>query len=487
VRVAKALDFNDIRKNNIAELITSAAIKTDEIVGDGTTTTVMMVRNLYRTFVDEINFHTSRMIDKLVQESKIILNDLVTPVTPDDYRFESMVKTTSNYQDDIALQVIRLFQNYTAPNVSLKRGNGNLVDLVEENNTVVFDGKFGTPQLQYGTIRGKVVFGGENPADVLLINGDIRVLDEGIINSLIRRGIDNKGKPIVIIARSFDQQLMDMFVRINGVINKQLSTGNSPILTIIPFSINGSGSLAAESMNDLSTILNATAYAELEYAVESDPATSDVNFTLDISGLYLDPKDDVVKERIEKILSRIEPVYTGMNFTEKASYVGKFLFMRISRLKAGNVTIIVSGMTKAEISERFYLYEDAIRVASSSLQFGTLPGIGWGYNQVAEKLHQRYSHLGASNKEQEQVFWVVVKKFITVLTAQYEYLTGNQYIVGSNNKYMDLVTLEENNEPENVFDNGSASIIALEGGWSVVKRLTNLSCILGKHNTSYGM
>lgn len=486
VRVAKALDLNDIRKNSIAKLITSAAIKTDEIVGDGTTTTVMMVKNLFEQFDGEMNFHTSRLIDELVKESKELLESLVQAITPDDERFARMVYTTSNYQHDISDRVVDLFKQFKNPNISLKHGNGNMSDVIDMNHSVYFDGKYATPQLQFGTTRGHAFI---EDASVFIVNGDVRVLDSATINALVKHGIQCAGRPLIVFARSFDTQLLDLFVRINAQINKELGTSNNPQLNLIPFTINSPGSLAAETVNDLGKLLNVQVYNELEAITTIDKLdVSDVAFSIDISSVSFERLDgNIIDDRVKEILDRILPTYEGMNFTEKASYIGKFLFARIARLLAENVTIIVSGMTKAEISERYYLYEDAIRVAQSSIQFGVLPGIGWGYNQVAEILHDKYRDLDTSEDEQDRIKSVVVEKFISVLTAQYEYLSNHEYNLGGTNLYFDLVTLEETEIPTNVFDNGSAAIVAMEGGWSVVKRLCKMSCILGKQNTSYAM
>lgn len=485
VRVAKALDFNDIRLNSIAKLITSAAIKTDDIVGDGTTTTVMMVRNLFNQFDGEMNFHTARILDELVDETKAYLTDLVKEVTPGDYRFNKMVRTTSNYQDDISETVIKLFKDYNAPNIVLKKGNGNAEDVIETNNRISFSGRYATPQLQFGTIRGMVNV--ENSL-VVVINNDVREIDNSELIKL-RDIIVNTQKPVYLFARSFDNQVHDALINLNNIINRTLQT-QQQTLFIIPFTVHSPGSLAAETVNDLGKLLNVTPINNLEgmvtEIVEDSLLPPGESFSLDISGIYFDAESSpIVERRANEILERIQRVYEGMNFSEKASYMGKFMLTRISRLLAENVTIIVSGLTEAEITERYYLYEDAIKVAASSVRFGALPGIGWGYNQAAQYLYEKYQHLDTTPSESDRVMWVVVKKFTRALVGQYEHLSGVEYSFTAQNKYFDLVTLEWNDEPADVFDNGSSSIVALEGGWSVVKRLTKLSCILGKSNTSY--
>lgn len=482
VRVARALDFNDIRKNSIANLITSAAIKTDDIVGDGTTTTVMIIRNLFNAFSEGMDFHTSRIVDELVVKTKEILEGLVSEVTPTDVRFEQMIRTTSNYQNDIADKVIDLFRQYSTPNIKLRHGNGNLQDIIETNNKVWFEGRYATPQLTFGTPRNAVEV---KNSTVVVINNDIREINLDTLQLLGAHVLETQ-RPIFLIARSFDNQTFDGLIRTNEHIIR--SSGGHPNLWLIPINIHSPGSLAAETLNDLAALVGVTPYNNLDGITEEQLADSMIaeEFSLDMSGVSFDRKNNpVFDERARAILDRIKPVHDGMNFSEKASYMGKFLLSRISRLQAENVTIIVSGMTKAEISERYYLYEDAIRVAASSIRFGVLPGIGWGYNQVAEELFQQYRDLDNSPHETDKVMWAVIQRFIKAITGQYEYLMGKTYQFGAENLYYDMVNLVEEEVPTKVFDNGSSAIVALEGGWSVVKRLRKLSCILGKSNTSY--
>lgn len=481
VRVAKALDFNDIRKNSIANLITSAAIKTDDIVGDGTTTTVMIIRNLFDAFDDGMNFHTSRIVDELVAETKTILEGLVSEVTPEDPRFEQMIRTTSNYQNDIADKVIELFRQYSTPNIKLRQGNGNLEDIIETNNKVWFEGRYAVTQLSFGTPRSAVEV--EN-AHVVVVNNDIRDINPASIDLIAAHAFETQ-RPVFLFARSFDNQTFDTMIRANEIINRKF--GGPANLWVVPFNIHSPGSLAAETLNDLATLLGVTPYTNLDGITKEalEGAMITEGFSLDMSGVSFDRKNKpIFDERAVSILDRIKPVHDGMNFSEKASYMGKFLLSRISRLQAENVTIIVSGMTKAEISERYYLFEDAIRVAASSIRFGVLPGIGWGFNQVADELHEKYSHLNDGSVE-DKVMWEVIKRFTRAITGQYEYLMGESYNIGGENKYYDMVNLVSEDKPTRVFDNGSSAIVALEGGWSVVKRLRKLSCILGKSNTSY--
>lgn len=492
VRVAKALDFNEIRKNMIASLITSAAIKTDELVGDGTTTTVFMVYQLYNKFKEHLNFTSTRYLNELVQMTAKHLAGMVTEVTPEDEKFKRMVYTTSNYQEDIAGRVIQLFRDYKTPRVQLRRGVGHPEDVIEVQSNIVFEGRYASPHLQPGTPRG--VFEIKEPA-VLLLDGQITTLTPGHARGIVDHVI-KEGKPIVIFGRFFEPDVLNTLIGLNSHINKELKNpDNGQKLYIIPFILNVAGTAGGNVVKDLGRMTGTDVFSNFP-----DPETlawqlkrpADT-INLDMHGVNFDASIERHAAKAQAILDEIEPVFEGMTITERANVLGKLLQNRIGRLRAENVLIIVSGMTDAEISERLYLYEDAVRVAETSLRFGVIPGIGYGYNSAAEMIFDKIVDPLEEKSETEQLTAKetserdLAQMFCEVLVSQYEYLTGGEYQFGQVNPYVDLVRGEVMDEPEYVFDNGCAAISALEAGWSVVKRLAKLSVVLGKSNSSYNV
>ncbi|XP_050340433.1 chaperonin GroEL-like [Bactrocera neohumeralis] len=255
VRVAKALDFNEIRKNMIASLITSAAIKTDELVGDGTTTTVFMVNKLYNKFKEHLNFTSTRYLDKLVRLTVEHLRSM----------------------EDIASRVIQLFRDYKTPKIQLRRGMGHPEDVIEVQSDIVFEGRYASPHLQPGTPRG--VFTVNNPS-VLLLDGQVTSLTSGhanaILNSLVvkvMRPIERKegespdeperfeeiieeGSPVIIFGRFFEPDVLNTLIGLNTHVNRLLKNPeNAQKLYIIPFSLNVAGTAGGNVIKDLGRMI----------------------------------------------------------------------------------------------------------------------------------------------------------------------------------------------------------------------------------------
>lgn len=518
VKVTKALDFNEIRRNSVAKTITSAALRTDEQVGDGTTTTVFMVHELYTRFKDRIDFQTVKVLDALVAETKKILLEQVEEVTPKSDKFKRMVYTTTNYQKSIADTVIDLIGRYKTPRFTLKKGNGHVEDYITINDGIVFNGRYVDP-LKPQT-RNHAFYG---EANVLIIDGPVNTLNPQLltyISTAIAKSVDaasKAAKPVVVIARHFENGPLNEIIAINNGLQKRLDV-STMIPCIIPYVLDAAGTSGSNIFKDLGRLLDVPVYPSVPTPSKEEPLLEKpVVVDLDMFGVKFDTTDAVTQQRVTAILNELEPMYDGMTITQRASVIGKLLENRIGRLRAENIEILVSGMTEAEITERFYLYEDACRAAETSLRFGVMPGIGYGYNTAALQIEQAYRKwvnvAGKDNRQCERclgdnpvgegieyLFGIqcpsishkkldfIVTQFIQALTAQYRFLTGLDFNFEGDNVYPDLASgKEDTNIPSTVFDNGCASICAIEASWSVVRRLGNLSVIMGKSNHSYGI
>lgn len=121
-----------------------------------------------------------------------------------------------------------------------------------------------------------------------------------------------------------------------------------------------------------------------------------------------------------------------------------------------------------------------MKAARTAVNFGVLPGIGWGYIHAASMLEDEFQGTQTFSGER-----MLLDSFTDVLRAQYEYLTGYNYRSMDSLKFLDLTTGEEEDRPSKVYDNAAATCLALEAGWATAKTLSKLSTIQGRGNTNY--
>ena len=462
VSVAKALDFNEARRNLIADVIKEPSIKTDLEVGDGTTTTVFLTYNLYKMFKNKMGFTQTRFVDKLVKEAVEEINKLIIPGDIHSDTFRKMLMTTSNYESEIVDKVLEIYQTHDNPNIRLENCPTLPADQIVETKEILFPGNYGkdifTPP-HPGILNVPL----EAMCPVVIIDGVVNMI---AVNKLIATftGYNN----VVMFARSFEPIALSALQSING----QGTT------KFIPFKVEAGGSLGSNILSELGKLVGVTPVVGVEEIYEREAvelATS--SFILTTQGVMFTKEDPAISKVAEEILSELVPRYEKMNAIDKQTPIGLSLFTRISRLRANNVTIKVTGTVPSEATERYYRYEDAMKAAKTGSIYGILPGIGWAYLTVAQTLLEKYNQMELSTEQEE-----LVLDFTSVLTQPYLHLTGNTL---ENIKFLDLVTGEEEDIPTSVFDNAAATMTALTGGWACCKTLAKINNIMGRSSKSY--
>ena len=77
VSIAKYINSDDPVINNILSLIKEASIKTNDVVGDGTTTTLVLLKALYESGINYLdNMGINELKEKINKELEMIINEL---------------------------------------------------------------------------------------------------------------------------------------------------------------------------------------------------------------------------------------------------------------------------------------------------------------------------------------------------------------------------------------------------------------------------
>lgn len=470
VSVAKALDFNEVRRNMIASIITEPSIKTDVEVGDGTTTTVFMTYHLYQAFKDSMTFRNLRYLDTQIKKIEECVTSLSRLADVNDPDFRKMLMTSSNYEEEIVDKVLEIYREHRTPNIRLLRAPNLPGDEVEFTREVVFPGNYGH---ELYVPNGKGVLGLKaGNASVIIIDGNVQGFNPGELADIANA---TPGM-VVIMARNFDPFAL---AQINSE-NQQLRKSNPEAqIKYLPYKLNAGGSLGSATIADLGTLIDTAPLFSIEALVPSDIKELDVTMYLTPDGLILSKEEDEIVKRSEGILETLDERYNNLSISDRQQPVGMEVARRTARLRANNVTIKVSGVTQSDAEERYFRYEDVMKAARTGLEFGVIPGIGYGYLMARQMLEQ--DKPAQSDEGLNQLHSNLMK----VLTSQYEHLTGNKYDGIGSVRYVDLVTGEESPIPVNVYDNAAATLTALKGAWATAKTLGKISNVMGKSNSSY--
>ena len=486
VSVAKALDFGENRQNMIAKLIREPSMRVDTEVGDGTTTTVFITTKLYQAFKDSMEFQDVRFVDQLVKVALTALRELIVKVDVDSPEFEMMLMTTSNYEVEIVQKVLELYKNYQAPNIILARNPNLPADSIEEQNDIQYEGGYAHQLFANMSSRPTKEIEWNN-VETMVIDGPVELMHESDMAKLSQPG----GQPVVIFAKSFSVAACQTVANYLTVRNDPQNNMKCP--PVMMYRLNAMGTLGSVTIAEFAEVLGVPVTMDLEDGIKLLRHT-EVNYVTGQKGVVIDRNQKLAADRADKILERIVPDYEALDQATRQKPLGMNTYTRIGILRGNNVKITVTGQTVSDCNERYYRYEDVMKAAKTAINFGVLPGIGWGYLNAADAVEKQFRTPELSQRQR-----VLLDAFLGVLRSQYEYLTGYKYKElmtpasgfwwfkkpAGKLKFIDLTTGEETSEPEKVYDNAAATCLALEAGWATAKTLGKLSTIQGRSNTNY--
>lgn len=473
VSVAKALDFNEVRRNAIAKIISEPAIKTDQEVGDGTTTTIFMMTKLYEAFHRQLNFVNTRYLDMLINETVQYLAQLTIEGDLQDPQFRDMLMTTSNYEEEIVDHILTIYREHNTPNITLMERAALPADKIEFNKEVYLNGRYAKDIFVPRKTEGVIEFNNTAIVRVIIIDESLSTMTPEFIMKHGSVKSDNDSVmpvPLVIMARTFDPRVLDFL---------QTCCNNGAIIT--PYELTAAGSLASNTIRDLAEILDIPFYGSFDEAMKADIPLCGTPFNLTIDKVTMDPDNTAIKGRVEPILKELNERYEKFDIIARNSPVARNVLDRIGRLTGNNITIKVTGTVPSEARERYYRYEDAMKAARTGLIYGVIPGIGYGYVMAAKHLESRFEELAQTTEQKD-----LLRAYLRVLCEQYSHLTGNEIpLNGIEPKFLDLITGEVEDKPTKVFDNAAATRIALQGGWATAKTLAKLEHVMGSSITNY--
>lgn len=465
VSVARALDFNEARRNLIAKIITEPSIKTDAEVGDGTTTTVFMTYHLYQAFKNDMTFRNVRYLDDLITQVHDFIGGMIKPGDIASDEFRRMLLTSSNYETEIVDKILEIYRTHDNPNISLLKVPQLQADELKFTKEIMFEGGFQIDQQvptkgYYGAGAGTVV--------PVIISGSLRHLPRDLMTTLENRFL---GKPILLMAVNFEPEVLATINNENQLLGA---------VRFIPYKVSAAGQLGAGTISDLGELIGTVPVFDINSLDIDTVKVNENEFILGRTGIMMNKGTPALAAIADKILEGLDNRYSTLGIIDRQTPIGRELNRRIGRLRANNVTIKVTGVTPSDASERYYRYEDVMKAARTGQQFGIIPGIGYGYLMASKWLENAVPAQSDEGLEKCRL------NLISVLRAQYEHLTGYDGSVEVPH-YVDLVTGEESETPMNVYDNAAATMIALKGAWQTAKTLGKISNVMGRSNTNYSV
>ncbi len=383
VTVAKEIELADKTENMGAELVREAASKTNDLVGDGTTTATLLAQELIRLGFDrvkaarfEVDVHAMRTgmqlyVDEVLQN----LDAQAEKIEGNEDRIAQVATISANNNEDVGKLLAGLMMRVGKDGVVTVEESQGVGTETEHVEGMQFDRGYVSGYMVTNAERMEAVF---NDAHVLITDRKISSIQE--ILPLLEKVAQTGRKEIVIIAEDVDGEALTTLV-----LNK-LRGAFSALAVKAP----GFGDRRKEMLKDIAVLTGGKLITEevglkLENVELADlgraarvTATKDKTTVVGGKG-----EESDIQKRIAEIKAELENASSDFD-KEK-------LQERLAKLAGGVAVIKVGAATESEMKEKKYLIEDAVNATKAALEDGIVAGGGSAYlrAKLAAKLPEK--------------------------------------------------------------------------------------------------
>ena len=396
VTVAKEIELADPVENMGAKLLQEVSSKTNDSVGDGTTTAIVLTQAIVNEGIKQVEAGVNpiELRTGISAAAKIIakkLDEMSIQVDSDE-KIAAVGEISSKSKE-----IGKLIQD------SIKKVGKNGMVTVEESNSyetyvdlvkgMHFDQGFASPHMA-----------GPNSTSVTL-NKPVVLVTERKINSvqslipLLEQTVKS-GKELLIIASDFDDEVIAALV-----LNRIHGTLKNVIAVKAPFGGDRGALLDDIAIYTGATYITENSDTQLKDIVLADLGNADKieitkNRTIIMSGKG-DPRQ--IEQRIDELTERINEVDSKY---DKENYQ-----KRIAKLSGGIGVIKVGASTEVELTEKKLRIQDALNSIYAALEAGIVPGGGLAYLRAREALK-----ISKTVKEGVRVGYSIMKTALSIPT-----------------------------------------------------------------------
>jgi chaperonin GroEL len=368
VTVAKEIELADKTENMGAELVREAASKTNDLVGDGTTTATLLAQELISLGFDkikssrfEVDVHSMRA--GMQEYSEAVMKNLdaqAEQIAGNQDRIAQVATISANNSEEVGKLLSELMMKVGKDGVvTVEESQGTGIE-TEHVEGMQFDRGYVSPYMMTNAERMEAIV---NDAHILITDKKISSIQE--ILPVLEKVAQSGKKEIVIIAEDVDGEALTTLV-----LNK-LRGAFSALAVKAP----GFGDRRKEMLKDLAVLTGGKVISE-EVGLKLDKVeladlgrATRVTASKDKCTIVGGKGDEAdIKKRISEIKAELENASSDFD-KEK-------LQERLAKLSGGVAVIKVGASTESEMKEKKYLIEDAVNATKAALEAGIVAGGG---------------------------------------------------------------------------------------------------------------
>jgi chaperonin GroEL len=363
VTVAKEIELEDPYENMGAQLLKEAATKTNDIAGDGTTTSIVLAQTMVNQGLKNVAAGANPMLLKrgIEAATQRIAEAISEQAVEIDTKEEIASVASISAQDTEIGELIS--------DVMWKVGKDGVIT-VEESKGLLFETEYVEGmQFDRGYISAYFVTSPESMEAVIeepyILIHDKKISAAADIMPVLEKLINRGKRELVILAEDVDGEALATLVlnKLRGMLN------------VLAVKAPGFGDRRKAMLQDIAVMTGGTVITEelgrkLESVTIDDLGTCDkIVSTKDDTTLIGGNGDEkAIKGRIEEIKVAIDQ--------STSDYDREKLQERLAKLSGGVAVIRVGAATEVELKEKKHRVEDALSATRAAVEEGIVPGGG---------------------------------------------------------------------------------------------------------------
>ena len=375
VTVAKEIELEDPFENMGAQLLKEAATKTNDIAGDGTTTSTVLAHAMVTNGLKNLAAGSNPMLLKRgIEAAAKVVSEAITKQAIDVTTKEEIASVASISAQDTEIGEL-------IAEVMDKVGKDGVIT-VEESKALEFETEYVEGmQFDRGYISPYFVSDPENMEAVVeepyILIHDKKISAATDIVPILEKLVQIGKRDLVVLAEDVDGEALATLVlnKIRGMLN------------VIAIKAPGFGDRRKAMLQDIAVLTGGTVITE-ELGRKLESVT--IN-DLGKAGKVIVTKDDttVIEGAGEKdrIKGRIEEIKVEID-RSTSDYDKEKLQERLAKLAGGVAVIRVGAATETELKEKKHRVEDALSATRAAVEEGIVPGGGVALINAMESLNK---------------------------------------------------------------------------------------------------
>ena len=387
VTIAKNLEFSP-KEEVIAKIIKEASIKTNDKVGDGTTTSLILLKSMYQECLKYIEKGISPYIikEKLSILINEICNKLINSSKKPSIKDIESIATNSCGNKEYGKLISSLFKKN-------KLINKIIIEEIDKDETCIsnIDGYF----IENGVVSSYMIK--DRLENETILNPYFLVTDYKIeYIDQIKNIIDIlKNKSLVIIADSFNEEVIEYL--------SSLKSNN--IINVIGIEAPNYSENKIDILEDICIYTNAKLISSKKGNVLEEVNINDLGVS---NSININRNNSVIKNDINDNIKKRIKYLKKLIINETDDFKKDILESRLSYLSGSTSIIYVGAKTKSEIILNKMRIEDAVNACKSVIKYGYSLGGGKTLYNMSEILNSN----NMENNIMKEVLESPIKKII---------------------------------------------------------------------------